>query len=842
MKKIILFVVALLTVSFASLDVTSFENGSQNQSIPNIRLKNNGGNISGFKIYYYFSAADTKDILIDSYYLAGGSAAIEKITENQYRAVLDFSGNALGAGKSFPNSGYLQFGLHYYDWSKWNEKDDFSYLGNQINSLNDRIVVTSLSGDVLAGVFPNGTDLSLEPCVVKIYSKSQSENNYGRFQLYAKNEGHIPITHFDFDIEITSEKGLIPVVDEWYLANTVHTLEQKDFNTWILHFSVHDINLEPNSIYPNESGLSFGIHYMDWSDFDLSNDYAFEVVNNKFEVNEKIPVYVDGKLVFGNPKIHDVIDIKKIIATENGYTLDEFDKPVDSLIKSVPDVEISWEDFDMMEYVVFKNVPDFDTTSNAFFSILDKFKGLDTMYLVRNFKEVKSIYEQLVRLRMVSYFSKSSHKEGPLFARHVYIDLFGKKSLTGDEFEALLYNPMRITGMKRAADLATKWAKDYAKKILNSENTGDNRADGFRHAVWNALMCRETGTQFDDISECLNWARRFANAHEQNSNPYAFATVMDFHNNKIGRDAYAPKLRVTCEWDWGFTCVNEKVVGPSREETKEMYENLAKIAVGFNDVSQLEQSPWIRRIVFFMADNGKYYCKKNESPSNDGCEDLNPPALLAQKIAVLKKDSNFVCDETIVFHLDLEDDDNGSKILSGDPNPPGIDAGGGGITFKYCVLDMKDFNYQIPRVRYDYIVLRMDNDCPEGTYAFRRYHDTEDSNNANASTDNLGPSYVTKNASLEYCFVPADSNSKLEYPFDAKYGVFANVSSANIIHSEIYMDDEDSHNANSWDFYGAPQNIQDRIAIIMNGSSNTIYYVVKWIELVLNKITKWMEV
>ena len=159
MKKIILFVVALLTVSFASLDVTSFENGSQNQSIPNIRLKNNGGNISGFKIYYYFSAADTKDILIDSYYLAGGSAAIEKITENQYRAVLDFSGNALGAGNSFPNSGYLQFGLHYYDWSKWNEKDDFSYLGNQINSLNDRIVVTSLSGDVLAGVFPNGTDL-----------------------------------------------------------------------------------------------------------------------------------------------------------------------------------------------------------------------------------------------------------------------------------------------------------------------------------------------------------------------------------------------------------------------------------------------------------------------------------------------------------------------------------------------------------------------------------------------------------------------------------------------------------------------------------------------------------
>jgi len=176
---------------------------------------------------------------------------------------------------------------------------------------------------------------------------------------------------------------------------------------------------------------------------------------------------------------------------------------------------------------------------------------------------------------------------------------------------------------------------------------------------------------------------------------------MDYHNNAIGRDVYAPKLKVRCEWNWGFACVNEEVVGPSLEDTKEMYKDLAAIAVGFNDKDQLKK----------------------------------------------------------------------------DPNPPGITVGSGGIRFTYCVLNTDDFDGQIPRVPYDYIVLRMDTDCPEGTYPFHRRHDTEDSDNNNSSSGSLGPNSVTKNAVLEYCFVPADENSSLEYPFDENYGVFANYSS-----------------------------------------------------------------
>lgn len=846
MKKIILLLVFLISLPFASVSVESFDNGSQNQSIPNIRIKNSGEAISNFMVYYYFSATDSKDISVDSYYLAGGNVSLKKIAANQYRLEIDLNGITLEKGQFFPSNGYLQLGLHYSDWSVWKNNDDFSNSSSNTPnpSLNNRIVIVSSEGELLAGNIPNVDNLELDPCVIKIYSKSQSEHNFGKYQLYAKNEGNIPITHFNFDVEFTSERGQIPIVDGWYLPNATWNLEQKDSNSWILHFNVQNINLESGAIYPSESGFSFGIHYADWSIFDSSNDYALSKINLDYQVNEKIPVYVDSVLVFGNPKIHNFIDIKRIIAFENGYTLEDFSKPIESLVDTTLDIQMTWDNLSSIENILFKDIPNFDTTAVAFFQILDKFPGIDTLFLAQNYKEIRNIYGRLVQLRLVTYVFKKNEKTRKFLKKNKTDYSFMGKDLTSDEFWTLFRNPMKIPGSRRAVSYATEWTKGYAKtnklKGENPNNTTDNKADGFRHSVWNALLCRETGTQYDDISECLAWAKDFTDAHEQHSVVDDLATVMDLHNNRIGREAYSPKLRVACEWKWGFVCVNEEVVGPSREETKKMYQKMADIGIAFNKETQLETTPWVRRIVFFRADNGKYYCLDNEE--NSTCQTLTNPTLQANKIAVLKKDLGFTCNEEFSFRLDLEDDENGSKIVSGDPNPPGIEVGKGGISFTYCVLNLEDFNNQIPRVHYDYIVLRMDQDCPLGTFAFNRHHDTEDSNNHNTSEGSLGPNIVTKNATLEYCFVPADENSSLEYPFNEHYGVFANYSSLNIVHSKIKLDDEDSNNANSWNWYDTPSDIQERIKIIMNGSSNTIYYVVKWIEIVWTKIMNWMGV
>lgn len=173
----------------------------------------------------------------------------------------------------------------------------------------------------------------------------------------------------------------------------------------------------------------------------------------------------------------------------------------------------------------------------------------------------------------------------------------------------------------------------------------------------------------------------------------------------------------------------------------------------------------------------------------------------AYKIGVLKADKNYKCNEEITIDLDVEDNDNATKVLSGEPQAslPGISLGGH-VIFTYCAIS----DNEMQRVPYDFLVLQLDSRCPTGTYSFVRQHDTENSNNKNSVSGSINPSVVNKKyAKLQYCFVPANNDSKQKYPVDKQYGVFANPDlksstlknvSSYIKHSEIYIDDEDDHN------------------------------------------------
>lgn len=146
---------------------------------------------------------------------------------------------------------------------------------------------------------------------------------------------------------------------------------------------------------------------------------------------------------------------------------------------------------------------------------------------------------------------------------------------------------------------------------------------------------------------------------------------------------------------------------------------------------------------------------------------------------------------------------------------------------------------ELPKVPYDYAVLRLDDACPSGSYPFRRHHDTRDGatnasyesffdNDYTYSLSNY-PNVLNSNADLEYCFVPKSSSATKRYPFDAKYGVFANHSATNIYHSKVVIDDEDSNNKNSYYMYNASASIQSRIKSIINEEKhNTIMHVIQW--------------
>ena len=191
-----------------------------------------------------------------------------------------------------------------------------------------------------------------------------------------------------------------------------------------------------------------------------------------------------------------------------------------------------------------------------------------------------------------------------------------------------------------------------------------------------------------------------------------------------------------------------------------------------------------------------------------------------------------------VIRINSEKKDNKSKISG--PQPHGVSVSGRDVSFEFCIYEYDE----LPKVSYDYVVLRMDEQCPVGSYSFRRHHDTEDSYGSNFSFGPLWPSSVGSNVDLEFCFVPRDPKSTRMYPFDelsSNTSIFANVSRANLALSSVHVDDEDSDNENSWYYYGLSKNkanekaIIDRIQNIMSGGNNTTYFIVTKVNSSLSK-------
>ncbi|MBR5693692.1 MAG: hypothetical protein IKX42_08365 [Fibrobacter sp.] len=250
----------------------------------------------------------------------------------------------------------------------------------------------------------------------------------------------------------------------------------------------------------------------------------------------------------------------------------------------------------------------------------------------------------------------------------------------------------------------------------------------------------------------------------------------------------------------------------------------------------------------------------------------------ATRIGVLMNSSSCETGETVVIDMDVEDSNNDTKVVDGKkenlPNP-GVSLGGH-VIFKYCVLNVSSAT----QVKFDYAVLRLDKKCPSGAQPFQRHHDNEDSNNANHSSGKISPNVVNKDATLEYCFVPKDSKSKVDYPVGKNYGVFAKPKSGeakdNVVYTKFKVDDNDDDkrkvchtetkckeemkeicfnfggkmecemhgpytvctdknvcddlNNNTWNYYSASQDIIDRIKRFAHDEENTMYGVVKWVK------------
>ena len=62
-----------------------------------------------------------------------------------------------------------------------------------------------------------------------------------------------------------------------------------------------------------------------------------------------------------------------------------------------------------------------------------------------------------------------------------------------------------------------------------------NRANAFRHAIWNVLIVNYCARKNANTSRVLAWTKRITDWHEEFSVNEALERVMDMHNNAIGR-------------------------------------------------------------------------------------------------------------------------------------------------------------------------------------------------------------------------------------------------------------------------------------------------------------------
>lgn len=85
---------------------------------------------------------------------------------------------------------------------------------------------------------------------------------------------------------------------------------------------------------------------------------------------------------------------------------------------------------------------------------------------------------------------------------------------------------------------ATKETLALCRRKFGKRHHGDNKANAYRHAFWNYLLCEKCTTVTNSKETALAWAEKITDLHEKLSPNSEIARNMDLHNNLIGRNLF----------------------------------------------------------------------------------------------------------------------------------------------------------------------------------------------------------------------------------------------------------------------------------------------------------------
>ncbi len=101
-------------------------------------------------------------------------------------------------------------------------------------------------------------------------------------------------------------------------------------------------------------------------------------------------------------------------------------------------------------------------------------------------------------------------------------------------FVWFLKHPIFMLATFKATLITLRIAQNEFPDIHNLHN----KANAFRHAIWNILIAQQCLKFSKDVDKVLAWTKQITDWHEEFSPNQKMAKLMDLHNNKVGRKSF----------------------------------------------------------------------------------------------------------------------------------------------------------------------------------------------------------------------------------------------------------------------------------------------------------------
>ncbi len=85
---------------------------------------------------------------------------------------------------------------------------------------------------------------------------------------------------------------------------------------------------------------------------------------------------------------------------------------------------------------------------------------------------------------------------------------------------------------------ATETTLRLCNEYFGEEHHHDNKANAFRHALWNFMLCQHYFNIAGTVEKAVYRCKKVTDLHEELFPNKKLARIMDLHNNKIGRDLF----------------------------------------------------------------------------------------------------------------------------------------------------------------------------------------------------------------------------------------------------------------------------------------------------------------